>query len=153
MRILHFENWKAMLSHLALSGIDSPVKVASSAAVGVFFAVSPFWGFQLVLSVLVSSIFKLNRLIAACASNISIPPLIPFIIYASVELGVIITGKPVSFAALFNGGGLRRAVDMAPQYFLGAIILAFICAIVAWVLVYAFAAFLLRRIESGRENG
>jgi len=153
MKLLKLKDWRENYSRLAGESLDSPARAASAAALGVFFGITPFWGFQLALALLAASALKLNRLIAGAASNVSFPPLIPFIVYASAELGAMVTGRPVSYAGLFGPGGLRAAAALAPQYFLGGMLLACICALAAWGLVYALAAFLLRRKELGKENG
>jgi uncharacterized protein (DUF2062 family) len=54
---------------------------------GVFIGLSPFWGFQTLLVISLSVLFKLNKVLAFVASNVSLPPFIPFIIAASLFLG------------------------------------------------------------------
>jgi uncharacterized protein (DUF2062 family) len=53
----------------------------------VFIGLSPFWGFQTLLVISLSVLFKLNKVLAFVASNVSLPPFIPFIIAASLFLG------------------------------------------------------------------
>ncbi len=60
---------------------------AFSIALGVFIGLSPFWGFQTLLVISLSVLFKLNKVLAFVASNVSLPPFIPFIIAASLFLG------------------------------------------------------------------
>src|SRR5690606_15969568 len=62
---------------------DSKTKKALSVALGVFIGLSPFWGFQTLIVLFLAFVFRLNKLISFAFSNVSIPPLIPFIIYAS----------------------------------------------------------------------
>ena len=153
MKLSRFINWKTTLSRLAAEGTESPARAASAAALGVFFGIAPFWGFQFVLALLAASFFKLNRLIAGAASNISVPPFIPFIVYASVTLGSIVTGRPVRAGSFFHAGGLRAAADAAPQYLLGGLLLALICAMAAWALAYAAVLVFSKKKEIGKVNG
>lgn len=60
---------------------------AFSIALGVFIGLSPFWGFQTLLVISLSVLFKLNKVLSFVASNVSLPPFIPFIIAASLFLG------------------------------------------------------------------
>src|SRR5690606_1124640 len=73
---------------------DSGLKKSLSVALAVFIGLSPLWWFQTVIVLFLAYIFRLNKLIAFAFSNISLPPLIPFIIYASLKIGGFILGKP-----------------------------------------------------------
>lgn len=66
---------------------DSPSKKAFSMALGVFIGIAPFWGLQTVLVLFLAYVLRLNKLIAFAFSNISIPPMIPLIIFASLKIG------------------------------------------------------------------
>ncbi len=81
-----------------LGSYDTPRKKALSIALGVFIGVSPFWGFQSVLVIFLAIVFKLNKTIAFAFSNISLPPVIPFIIYGSLKMGQFILGESVSYS-------------------------------------------------------
>lgn len=78
--------WKFFLENI-LESNDSNARKASSIALGVFIGISPFWGFQTVLALFLAVVFKLNKTISFAFSNISFPPLIPFIIYGSLKIG------------------------------------------------------------------
>src|SRR5690606_12379396 len=75
-----------------LQSDDTPLKKASSVALGVWVGLSPFWGFQTVIVLFLAVILRLNKLIAFAFSNISIPPLIPFIIYGCFQIGAALLG-------------------------------------------------------------
>src|SRR5690606_32795638 len=72
---------------------DSPLKKSLSVALGVLIGISPFWGFQTVTVLFLAWVFRLNKLIAFAFSNVSIPPLIPFVVYASLETGALVLGQ------------------------------------------------------------
>ncbi|UOU99606.1 DUF2062 domain-containing protein [Chryseobacterium daecheongense] len=54
---------------------------------GIFIGLSPFWGLHTLLVISLAVLFKLNKVLAFVASNISLPPFIPFVIAASLFLG------------------------------------------------------------------
>lgn len=62
-------------------------------ALGVFFGITPFWGFQIWFVILFAWLFKLNKGLSIVASNISVPPMIPFIVVASYQAGGAWFGK------------------------------------------------------------
>src|SRR5690606_34662472 len=90
---------------------DPPLKKSLSVALGVFVGISPFWGFQTVIVLFLAWILRLNKLIAFAFSNVSIPPLIPFIVYACLEAGTFVLGQPTA-ASGFNW----RQVDTYRPY-------------------------------------
>lgn len=73
-----------------LHNSDSKEKKAISIALGVFIGVAPFWGFQTVLVLFFAVVLNLNKLLAFTFSNISLPILIPFIIYGSFHIGAFL---------------------------------------------------------------
>ncbi|MDO5971753.1 DUF2062 domain-containing protein [Flavivirga aquimarina] len=81
-----------------LLGTYSPSKKALSIALGIFIGISPFWGFHTVLVIFLALLFKLNKTIAFVFSNISIPPFIPFIIYASSKMGQYLLGIKLEYS-------------------------------------------------------
>lgn len=66
---------------------DSTVKTTLSVMFGVFMGVVPIWGYQLVTAIALAYLFRLNKFIVIVTSNISIPPMIPFILYGSYITG------------------------------------------------------------------
>lgn len=71
---------------------ENPIKVALALGFGVFMGVSPIWGFQMLTAAFLAHLMRLNKILVLVASNISIPPLIPFIIYFSYKTGGIVLG-------------------------------------------------------------
>jgi uncharacterized protein (DUF2062 family) len=78
---------------------DSPGRLAAAVGVGLFFGIAPIWGYQLVAALAVAHFLNLNKVITALASNISIPPCMPFILYAALALGHwLFSGQWVDFS-------------------------------------------------------
>ncbi len=124
-----------------LQSSDPIEKKSMSVALGIFFGIAPFWGFQTVLVLFFAQLLKLNKFISFAFSNISLPPLIPLIVYASLKTGSIFIGKgeiPVFAWETFKT--LDGFKENMIQYIVGSLVLAFIMAI----LFYGFTWTLLR---------
>ena len=80
-----------------LGSQDSPRKKAFSIALGVFIGLSPFWGFHTLIVIFLAILFKLNKAIAFTFSNVSLPPFIPFVLYASIKMGQYVLGIEHSY--------------------------------------------------------
>ena len=82
--------------HTAFLAPHEPVYIkALSVAWGLFIGVAPIWGYQLLIGIPLAHFFKLNKTIAFLSANISLPPMIPFIIYGSLKMGEFVTGNKV----------------------------------------------------------
>jgi len=152
MRSFRPLDWKEFLKRLAGESLDSPGKAASAAALGVFFGIAPFWGLQLILAMLAASVLKVNRVIAGAATNISVPPLIPFIIFASLKIGALVLGRPFSMGSFTRTGALQMAKNCAAQYLVGSLFLALFCTLIVWLLAYVAAAMVLKRKASLQKS-
>ena len=93
LRKLKKKGWKKFLKEDFLHQDDSDKKKSLSVALGVFIGLSPFWGFHTVSVIFLSIFLNLNKVIAFAFSNVSLPPFIPFIIFASLKLGSWILGE------------------------------------------------------------
>jgi len=110
----------------------TPLHLSLSIALGVFFAISPFWGWQGVLATSVAYLFRLSPLLSFTFSNISIPPFIPFIVYAGYKVGHAVTNSQITLETI--------SVITVTQDFLtfvvGSLILAFGIATVAFLIAF-----------------
>ncbi len=68
-------------------------KIAAAIGFGVFMGIFPVWGYQLLIGFLLAHWFKLNKAIFFIAANISLPPMIPFILYLSYVTGSYLLGQ------------------------------------------------------------
>jgi glycosyltransferase involved in cell wall biosynthesis len=120
-----------------LGSNDSPKKKALSIALGTFIGFSPFWGFQTLLVITLAVFLKLNKTIAFAFSNVSLPPFIPFIIYASLELGQWVLGEKISYSIEEMMDNFE-AIEHLKTYLVGSFTLAIIGAIVFGFIGYVF---------------
>ncbi|KGO91296.1 DUF2062 domain-containing protein [Flavobacterium subsaxonicum] len=112
---------KQFIRENVLESADSPSKKSFSIALGVFIGIAPVWGLQTISVLFLAYVLRLNKLIAYAFSNVSIPPFIPFIIYASLQIGLfILPGKDVDE----NLSGMDAIKQNIVQYLTGSIILA-----------------------------
>jgi glycosyltransferase involved in cell wall biosynthesis len=138
---------------------DEPAAIkALSVAVGIFFGIAPLWGAQLMLALAIAWLLRLNKGIALLMSNISIPPMIPFILYASYETGRLVVGKTPAGEASIKYPGLQWIYDWmihainslhiknaaladeivknVTQYIIGAFALAFFASIFSGIITF-----------------
>ncbi len=109
---------------------------AISVAVGIFMGILPIWGFQLVSAIFLAIIFKLNKPLVIVAANISIPPMIPIIIFLSYKSGVLWMGKNAMQINFSNSITLESIKNNLAQYIYGSITLAVFAAIVSGLLTF-----------------
>lgn len=91
--------------------------------------IAPFWGFQMIIVIFLAWVLKLNKALAILVSNISIPPMIPIILYFSYKMGAIWIPDnhlEISFSHNLDLEDIHRNFI---QYILGSITLATIVAI------------------------
>lgn len=114
-----------------------PATLAWSVGLGVMVGVSPFFGFQCFITLALAYRLRLNVPLAVLASNISIPPCIPLIIYASLQLGsYALTGKAFETEKVFDP-------ELAGQFFsfwlVGSVLLGFLLGLPLALSTYVWA--------------
>lgn len=115
---------------------------ASSIAFGIFMGILPVWGFQLLIAIFLAFIFKLNKTLVVIFANISIPPMIPVILYLSMVCGSFIVKNPVNNVLIPDS--FESMKPFLVQYITGSIVLAIIAAAIAWTVSYSLLAVLKR---------
>ncbi len=118
-----------------LESKDSNFKKSAAIALGIFIGFSPFWGFQTILLFTFAAIFRLNKVIAYLTSNVSFPPFIPFIIYASLKVGSIFVSSDAPLI-LNSSLTLDDIQKNATQYIVGSLILATVSALSVGLISY-----------------
>ena len=69
---------------------DAPRRIALALAVGVFIGCTPFWGLQTVLSVIVATVFRLNRAATITGTWMNLPWFAPFVYGAAINVGLLV---------------------------------------------------------------
>ncbi len=106
---------------------DSPTKKALSIAFGLFVGLTPFWGFHTLIIISLAVALNLNKVIAFAFSNISIPPMIPFIVYGSIKIGDFILGTESNFNTENLTENLKSLTHIK-EYLVGSFALAILTA-------------------------
>lgn len=120
-----------------LGSQDSPTKKALSIALGIFIGLSPFWGFHTLIVISLAILFRLNKAIAFAFSNISLPPFIPFVLFASSKVGQAILGVDYHYTLdMFKNG--FEITEHIKTYIIGSFSLATIAAIIFGIIGFIF---------------
>jgi glycosyltransferase involved in cell wall biosynthesis len=135
------EGFREMMMKHLLGPEESNFKKSASLALGVFMGIAPVWGWQMAIALALAILLKLNKAITLVASNISIPPMIPFILFASYLTGGLVLDN-------------RQAIDYDSgitfefvkknflQYFVGALVfgaaMAILSGLVTWLVLTIF---------------
>ncbi|MGE4513659.1 MAG: DUF2062 domain-containing protein, partial [Chryseobacterium sp.] len=109
---------------------------AFSVALGVFIGFSPFWGFHTLLTISLAVLFKLNKVLAFVASNVSLPPFIPFIIVASLFLGSPFVHGESNFLSQEINFDLVK--NNLLQYLIGSAILSVTMSVICGITTFLF---------------
>ncbi len=137
LKYLKKENIKGFFNRHILHSEDSTAKITLSVMLGVFMGIAPIWGYQLITAISLAYLLRLNKFLVIVAAKISIPPLIPVILYLSFVTGSIVMGRgihlnlvsPVTFAFVKNN---------LFQYVIGSIILAAVASLFFGMMMYFF---------------
>lgn len=121
---------------------DSDAKLAKSVALGLFIGVTPIWGWQIVTTFGLAHVLRLNKFVAVTASNISLPPMLPFVIFLSYILGGWVMGVNISNLEYSPGLGLQWIKENLLQYLIGSLLLGVMLSCVfgpvTWLLLHFF---------------
>ena len=115
----------AALRDLFTEHAETPGRLAASVGLGLFCGIAPIWGFQMIAAASLAHAMRLNKAIALAASNISVPPVAPFIVFGSLLLGHwIMSGEllEVSIEAARNAT-LADAMRCLGEYIVGSVAL------------------------------
>ncbi|MFT4155352.1 DUF2062 domain-containing protein [Parafilimonas sp.] len=126
--------------HFLNPGEPDSIK-ALSVAFGVFMGIIPIWGFQLVTAIFLAMLFRLNKVIVIMSAHISIPPMIPLVIFLSYKAGNIWMNENAVQIALSKNISLATISQNLQQYILGSLTLAVTAAV-----IFGFATFIAVKI-------
>jgi glycosyltransferase involved in cell wall biosynthesis len=131
--------WKekiiALFKH-ELHANTTPKKASFSISLGVFIGLLPIYFFQVLSIIVLSFIIKINRPLALLGVSVSSAPFLPFIIACAIAVGRLVV--PASRHAAFEHRHYSSIISGGIDWFVGSIILAFVCAGTCWALSYPF---------------
>jgi uncharacterized protein (DUF2062 family) len=136
---------KGLFSRKSLNGIigelfnpdQTDELKAFSAAFGIFMGIIPIWGFQTIAAIFLAMALKLNKTLVGLFLLVSVPPIMPLIIFLSYRFGAYWI---VNHAANEN---ISRHLQ---QYIYGSLSLAIVAAITTGLLAFVLLK-LIRAIK------
>ena len=135
-RYFRRKGWKRFLKENILESEGSNLTKAQSIALGIFIGISPFWGFHTVLALSLAVFFRLNKFLTFISSQVTYPPLIPLVIFASMMIGDPFVKGKTDFANMeFT---MEMVKNNLLQYLIGSVILASFSAIILGTISYLF---------------
>jgi len=128
MRALTKENIRNFFDKQVFHSPDSPLRMACAMGWGIFCGIIPLWGYQMIFAVVTAHFMRLNKVVAAVFSNISIPPMIPFILYGSMVFGAAILqiDNPLTIDSI----SIEHIGMSLTQYLVGSFALAAVAGVV-----------------------
>jgi glycosyltransferase involved in cell wall biosynthesis len=135
-RKLRRQDPKKFLREQFLHSDDSSAKLACSVAAGALTAILPIWGYQLILALFLAYLFRLNKVVTIVASNISIPPMIPLVIYGSLLTGESVLGGRTGTFQYSTALNIDVARNNIQIYLVGSIALSILVSIVSGGITY-----------------
>lgn len=136
IKSLNKENIKRFVSEQIRKNTESNLRLSFAISLGIFCGIIPAWGWQMIIAVPLAHFFRLNKIIVLTASNISIPPMIPFILYFSYITGGFVLGKPNGHHNLESMISFDFIKHELFQYVIGSFTFAFIAAGGVFILSY-----------------
>ncbi len=137
---------KKVLDEHLFNPHHSPQLKAISVAFGIFMGIIPIWGFQLAAAIFLAILFKLNKPLVIVAANISIPPMIPVIIFLSYKVGALWMGDDAMQIDFSNDITIQSIKKNLVQYITGSITLA-----VAAALLFGLATFIFLKLIGKKQ--
>lgn len=148
-RFLHALTWanvKRFVQRNITQSPESNLRMSLAIGLGVCCGILPAWGYQMWIALGVAQVARLNKVLAVVASNISVPPMIPFILFGSYAIGCRLLSNPI--ALLFSEVTFDSVMVNLWQYLLGACVLALLAGLAAWLISWA----LLGIFRKGKRN-
>lgn len=127
-------NVRELVNRHILNNQESNMKLALAMGWGIFCGIIPIWGYQMLFAAFSAHFLKLNKAIALIFSNISIPPMIPFILYGSMLMGGLL--YPGQTEISIHNITLESATSSLLQYVVGSLLLAVLSGLGIFILSY-----------------
>ncbi len=132
LRLFQKKNIRNTLNTYLIKPEESDLNKVASIAFGVFMGIVPIWGFQLIVGIALSHLLKLNKVLFVMAAHVSIPPMIPIILFLSHYTGGFVMGRDANFA-FTSELTLQSFHNEMTQYLIGAVVFALVAGLVAGI--------------------
>ncbi len=146
LRTLFTRSTYTRITDKIVASNESRMHSSISLAFGVFMGIIPIWGFQLIVAILLSVLFRLNKLLVILSANISIPPMIPLIVFLSYKLGGLILGDSAGVQMAFDNSISLESVRIGfVQYVYGSLLLALVASLATGLLSYILLSLMMKK--------
>jgi len=135
-----------------LKSNNSPNRKALSFALGIFLGIFPIYGFQAAAAIFAATFLKLNRPLAVLGTMISIPPMIPIIVFAAIWCGTIVmptdaTTPSVQILAKLFLENQKEFFMVSGKYFIvGSVFLAAVSSLLSYLIIFLACKTIRRNI-------
>jgi len=144
---VHKKGLFTIIKEEAIKSQESNFIKAASIGFGFFMGIVPIWGFQLLVGIPLAILFRMNKVLFIASANISIPPMIPLIIFLSYYAGAFFVENNVQLDSIKNITMEAIHINLE-QYVIGAIVLAVSVGVIFFTFFYFL--FLLIRTKIKR---
>ena len=143
LQALTYSNIKNFIDTQIIHSKDSNLRMAAAMGWGVFCGIIPIWGYQMVFAGLSAHFMRLNKIVAIVFSNVSIPPMIPFILYGSMVAGAWMLNIDNIFS--IDNVSLQSVGQSLCQYLIGSVALATISGMAVFAIALVMMVLCKRR--------
>lgn len=133
-RAITTENIHKFISANITNSGETNLRISLAVAFGVFMGIVPIWGYQMIVAGVLAHLMKLNKVITLVASNISLPPMIPFLLFGSYATGGLILNYPISLS--LHDVTFETLKDSLIQYLIGSMVFAVFCGLLAGLICF-----------------
>ncbi len=130
------ENIKKFMHKHFLDSNEPILKKSVAVAFGVFMGIIPIWGYQFVSALIFAHFMKLNKAIVGLTAQISVPPMIPFLLYGSLKTGQLVLGKDLHDNIFNKTLTIETVKQHLVEYLVGSMFFAVIMAILFGIVAY-----------------
>jgi uncharacterized protein (DUF2062 family) len=121
-----------------------PGRLAGAVGLGLFCGMAPIWGFHMVVAATLAHLLRLNKATTLLASNISMPPLAPFIVYGGLVVGNwLFAGQPLTLGP--HDITMAKVAEYFGAWFVGSVVLGAVVAVAGMTITYCIARLVRRR--------
>ncbi len=142
------ENIKAFMHKHFLDSNEPTLRKSVAVAFGVFMGIIPIWGYQFVAALILAHFMKLNKVIVGLAAQISVPPMIPVLLYGSLKTGQLVLGKDLHDNIFNKTLTIETMKQHLFEYIVGSMVFAVLMAILLGIVSYVILRFTIKQYNN-----
>ena len=143
------KKWKKRIKTI-LSLDSHPGHISAALAVGVFISFTPFFGAHLVMAIVASFVFRLNKLACITGTWVNNPLTVVPVTALSYKLGRVLLGQPVTEITI-KGLDWNFVKAHATSLILGSSVIGFIAAVISYFICYYLIVRFRQKDETLKE--